>query len=348
MDTGLNFNSRLRYSKTWPRLTAVQKKNAVLIYDRRLTQQAAPLIRQFKNSLAVTAGENLKSFAQAEKTIRRLLKRTQNLSRSEVQIVALGGGSVGDFAGFCASILRRGTPLIQIPSTWLSAVDSAHGGKTALNVAAVKNQVGTYWPAHEVWLIEKLLVAQPEARAIEARGEVYKSALIAGGSLFRSVDRSDARNPNQQLWKLLPRVIQAKMQIVRQDPLETQGLRHQLNLGHTVGHVLEAKNSLPHGIAVLLGLAFVIQWQQHRLKMQGNFQQPRWIEQVVQWPGWPNSAWLHRELRRVRNWAGALTTDKKSLGQGRIRFIVPYAPGNVRVETFTVTEVVREIERQLE
>lgn len=339
----MNFDSRRRYFRRWPRLSAADRADALLIYDAKLARAAGPLIRQFRRRIPVRAGEELKSFARAERVLGRMLALSADARRDRLRVFVLGGGSVGDFGAFCASVLRRGTPVVQVPSTWLAAVDSAHGGKTALNLAGAKNQVGTYWPAAEVWLIETLLRAQPAARALEARGEVYKSALIAGGPLFRRVGRA-ADSP----WPVLKAIIDTKMRIVRADPFEREGRRHVLNLGHTVGHVLESARGLPHGTAVLYGLAFAVEWRRHELLMSGDFRVPRWIAEVRAWPGWPGPAELRRELRGVRGWAKRLGTDKKALGAGRLRFVFPLAPGRVVVQTRAVSDVVREIERQAE
>ncbi|MBX3016571.1 MAG: hypothetical protein KF767_01680 [Bdellovibrionaceae bacterium] len=338
----MNFDSRRRYFKNFPKLTGADREDALLIFDAKLARSASPLIRQFRRRIAVRAGEGLKSFAQAEKVLGQMLKKTADARRSRLRIFVLGGGSVGDFGGFCASVLRRGTPVVQIPSTWLAAVDSAHGGKTALNLAGAKNQVGTYWPAEEVWLIEKLLRAQPAALALDARGEVYKSALIAGGALFKMVGR--ATTP----WPVLKPIIDTKMKVVRADPREQKGLRHTLNLGHTVGHVLESARGLSHGRAVLYGLAFAVEWRRHEMLMAGHFRLPRWLDEVRDWPGWPTAEELRRELRGVRDWTKRLDTDKKSLGGGRLRFIFPLEPGRIDVQTRRLADLVAEIERQAE
>lgn len=338
----MNFDSRRRFFRDWPHLTKVQSEGAILVYDRRVATVAQRLIRQFPRRLGVRAGEDLKSLASAEAVLQKLLRLSRDLRRDRLRIYVLGGGSVGDFAGFCASVLRRGTPVVQIPSTWLAAVDSAHGGKTALNLAGAKNQIGTFWPAEEVWLIEPLLRAQPAARAREARGEVYKSALIAGGELFRRAPHADTP------WPLLKSIIDTKMKIVRADPREQLGRRHVLNLGHTIGHVLESARGLPHGIAVLYGLAFAVEWRRHEEYMRGNFRPVTWIEKVRRWPDWPSAEELRHELRIVRDWRRRLGTDKKSLGDGRVRFVVPRAPGRVEVQTRSLEEILAELQRQMQ
>lgn len=336
----MNFESHLIYGARFPKRPPVFFENAVLIYDRKLSQVAPAFIRQFSAQIAVKAGEDLKSWSHTEKILSRLLKLSKDMQKSELRIVLLGGGSVGDFGGFCASVLRRGTPLIQIPSTWLAAVDSAHGGKTALNLGGAKNQIGTYWPAAEVWLVRELLEAQPARLEIDARGEVYKSAIIAGGPLFKKIRKSP------RAWTVLKDVIDTKMKVVLKDPHEKKGLRQSLNLGHTIGHVLESELRLPHGRAVLLGLAFAVEWRRHELRMKGHFQTSAWMTEVMSWAGWPSPVEVRQTLNRVRNWEQKIKTDKKSLGNGRMQFVFPLAPGKVEVQVRLHADLLAEIDRQ--
>lgn len=338
----MNFKSRLRFLDHFPELSAELRANSILIYDRKLHKSAGIFIRQFRARVAVKAGEDLKSWSKTEKMLAQLLTLSKDMQKSKLRIVVLGGGSVGDFGGFCASVLRRGTSVIQVPSTWLAAVDSAHGGKTALNLAGAKNQVGTYWPAEEVWLIRDLLEAQPQQLEIDARGEIYKSAIIAGGALFKKMRR------HPSAWSVLKAVIDTKMKIVLKDPFEKKGLRHILNLGHTVGHVLESELGLPHGRAVLLGLAFAVEWRRHELRMDGKFTSPTWMNEVAAWEGWPTSGEVRQMLRKVKKWDVKIKTDKKSLVKGQLQFVFPNAPGDVDVQIRPDTDLLNEIERQMQ
>ncbi|MCB0368948.1 MAG: hypothetical protein KDD45_05710, partial [Bdellovibrionales bacterium] len=159
---------------------------SILIYDKYLQKNPSlnKWIEQFSFSLPVKAGENLKQLNQFEKHLLTLLKIVEKAKTKNITIVALGGGSLGDFAGFLASVFKRGVPLIHIPSTWLSAIDSSHGGKTALNVAGYKNQIGTFYPANKIYIIKNLLLTQPQVRLADSMGEVLKTILINGGHLW--------------------------------------------------------------------------------------------------------------------------------------------------------------------
>jgi 3-dehydroquinate synthase len=242
---------------------------AVLVYDRRLTRRLegfTPWSRRFPARYPVRAGEELKAVDAFPEHIRKLVERTGGFGRSESVLVCAGGGSVGDFGGFAASVLRRGVGLVHVPSTWLSAIDSAHGGKTALNVAGAKNQIGTFYPADAVHLVKNLLFSQPRARAEEALSEFVKVALIDGGPWAKRVLTSPLLGADL-VWTHLKSAIQAKMRVVEADPEETGGHRQILNFGHTLGHVLEAHHGLAHGTAVAQGQFFALDWSRSKVRL---------------------------------------------------------------------------------
>lgn len=347
MEHQLNFKSKLKRFRQTPRLSQASARGAILIYDRRLEKKYGKFIRGFPARIPVTAGEDLKTLVRAEKILEHLLKLSAGHSRSEICIYALGGGSVGDFAGFCASILKRGVSLIQIPSTWLAAIDSAHGGKTALNVGGMKNQIGSFWPAREVWLIEEILRAQPAERLHEAWGEIYKMGLIRGGILWSQIRRAaKSRDEAGAVWALLPRLVAAKNEIVLKDPFERTHHRALLNLGHTLGHVLEARSGFPHGRAVLFGLAFAVEWSKHLELIGGRWSLVKDFEKIHDLPHWPSRNELSRELRRRRNWEKDLRHDKKSENGDSLRFIFVLRPGHCEARRLPVKEMVAEIRRQ--
>lgn len=348
MEHQLNFNSKLKRFRKAPRLSRALLHEAILIYDRRLEKQHGRWIRSFPSRIPVTAGEDLKSLSQAEVILERLLKLSAGRSRREIRIYALGGGSVGDFAGFCASVLKRGVSFVQIPSTWLAAIDSAHGGKTALNVGGMKNQIGSFWPAQEVWLIEEILRKQPEERLHDAWGEIYKMGLIKGGPLWARVRRAaQSREEARAVWALLPHLIAAKIQIVLKDPFELTHHRAVLNLGHTLGHVFEARSGFSHGRAVLYGLAFAVEWSRHQQLLKGRWSGADWVEEARSLPHWPSQRELSAELRRVRTWGKDLRRDKKSENSDFLRFIFIDRPGRCEARRLPVDDVFVEIQRQV-
>lgn len=239
---------------------------AVLLHDRRLPR-IVPGFREWAGAFparyGVTAGEGLKAVEAFPAHITRLLDRIGGSGRREAKLVCAGGGSVGDFGGFAASVLRRGIGLVQMPSTWLAAIDSAHGGKTALNAGGAKNQIGTFRPADAAYLVKPLLFTQPDARAREGLGELIKMALVDGGAWAKRLLAAPDEGA-ELVWKFLLPAVRAKLAVVRRDPEERSGARQVLNLGHTVGHVLEAHLGLTHGRAVAQGLHFALDWSVKR------------------------------------------------------------------------------------
>lgn len=256
----------------------VDKARSVLVYDSAVAGSVdlEPVLSRFTRVYPLQAGESLKNWDVVGQLLGRLSRECPFLSRQSGTIYALGGGTVGDAVGFAASVLERGVRFENIPSTWLAAMDSAHGGKTAVNIEGFKNRVGTFYPAGEVWLVREVLQAQPPALEANARAELIKMAWIDGGPWTARL--------HERLWDLLPAAIEAKLKIVAQDPTETRGLRAILNLGHTVAHALEpaAGLGLDHGAAVGAGLCFAVEWSRHLQRISAKTEE-RLLAQVRAW-----------------------------------------------------------------
>lgn len=236
----------------------------LIVCDR--TVEKSPEVKKWLKDFAyvysVRGGEDLKDLSSLGDHVKKIMKLVTPFPVRGLCVVALGGGTVGDFTGFVASILKRGVPLIQIPTTLLAAMDSAHGGKTALNIGGFKNQVGTFYAADAVLIVRSLFEGLPELQIRSASGELAKMALIEGGELFASL--KNFRPDLDFIWEHLPSAIEAKYRWVEKDPFERSGERQVLNLGHSLGHPLESYYGIPHGIAVAQGLVFALQWSQHQ------------------------------------------------------------------------------------
>ena len=168
-------------------------------------------------------------------------------------IIALGGGVVGDLAGFAAATYHRGLPYIQVPTTLLSAVDSSVGGKTAVNLPGGKNQVGAFHQPALVLCDPSLLETLPPAEYQNGCAEIIKCALLQSQSLFRAI----AEKPVSRQWEsVIAACVEIKGDFIQSDEFDT-GRRRLLNLGHTVGHAIEAVSgyTVPHGSAVSIGMA---------------------------------------------------------------------------------------------
>ena len=180
-------------------------------------------------------------------------------ARRDDIVVALGGGVVGDLAGFAAATYQRGVGLWQVPTSLLAQVDSSVGGKTAINLAAGKNLAGAFYQPELVVIDPEALVTLPEADFVNGLGEVVKHALLVGDSLFVRLE-DERRSVHERDIGLLSEVIRAnvryKAAVVAEDEFDT-GRRAVLNLGHTTAHALELTlgyGRLGHGQAVGLGL----------------------------------------------------------------------------------------------
>ncbi len=166
-------------------------------------------------------------------------------------VVALGGGVVGDLAGFCAATYQRGVPIVQVPTTLVAQVDSAYGGKTGVDLPAAKNYVGAYHQPAAVLVDPELLDTLPAAELAAGWVEVLKTALIAGGELW---DRVSGGGDVDE--RTILACAHTKLAVVSKDERDA-GARQALNLGHTVGHAIETVTRYGcyrHGEAVGLGL----------------------------------------------------------------------------------------------
>jgi 3-dehydroquinate synthase len=237
----------------------------LIIYDSRLRKNdtVAKWLKDFRYTYPVSAGEKLKDLDKLSSHIQSIFKMVSPFSPKSLCLVAVGGGTVGDFVGFLASILKRGVPFIQIPSTLLAAIDSAHGGKTALNVGSFKNQIGSFYPANSVMIVRSLFDELPATQIQSGSGELAKIGLIQGGEFFERL-KAAYKSEMDSLWEFLPEAIANKYKVVERDPYERSGERQVLNLGHSLGHALETYFEIPHGVAVGQGLVFAINWSQHQ------------------------------------------------------------------------------------
>lgn len=291
-------------------------KNSICLYDERFKNKK--LIRSFPMRISVKSGESLKSLKSFSTLLPRIHDEVEQISKKDLHFVAVGGGSIGDFVSFIASIYKRGCPVVQIPTTWLSTVDSAHGGKSALNLKS-KNQLGTIHYPSEVLVIPEYLQGQSTDLMMSALGEVLKYAFL-DRKLFRQM-KSLQIDQFEQLYSLIPRCVAIKNSVLKKDPFETTGERFFLNLGHTVGHGFEATHGFPHGLSVLLGLEFMLRWSvQQKLIRSEELQRliPVKLRQMIK-------TYMHSKkifydhLIKNRKFIAHVGADKKVFKQGRIR-----------------------------
>ena len=197
--------------------------------------------------VTVPQGEGSKSLAMFGKLLSEMLKN--GFTRGDC-VCAVGGGVVGDLAGFAAASYMRGIDFYNLPTTVLAQVDSSIGGKTAVNLDGVKNMVGAFWQPKKVLIDPNTLKTLAPRQTVNGLAEALKAGLIADEKLFAAFETGD---PAADPAAILPAALLVKKQVVEQDEKET-GLRRILNFGHTVGHGIESVTGLLHGECVALGM----------------------------------------------------------------------------------------------
>jgi 3-dehydroquinate synthetase len=259
-------------------------------------------------------GEEAKTLANAETLLRGLASAGMD---HDDHVAALGGGVVGDVAGFCAAVYQRGVGVVQVPTTLVAQVDSAYGGKTGVDLPEGKNYVGVYHQPRAVLADPRTLATLPAAELAAGWAEVIKTALIAGGPLWSRVRRGEGIVDRD----LVLACARTKLAVVARDERDA-GRRQVLNLGHTVGHAIETATGYSryrHGEAVGLGLLAA-------LTLSG---QPELRSEV-------SDLLARHELPTALDPAvdhdvvlAAVQRDKKRRG-GRVGFVLVEAPGDVR------------------
>lgn len=239
-------------------------ENIFIISDRNVDHIYGKMIRRLiakkfvkKYFVADQVSERIKSFGTANLIFNNLYEEK---SGKDTLILAIGGGSLGDLAGFVASTYMRGLPLIHIPTTLLSAVDSSIGGKTAVNFKRAKNLIGTFYQPSIVLIDTNFLRSLPDEQLMSGFGEVIKYSYLTDKN-FYSLLLSDysllLEKDLNFLNKIIYECVKIKSAIISKDEYEITGLRKILNFGHTFAHAYESSTSykIHHGMAVVAGIA---------------------------------------------------------------------------------------------
>jgi shikimate kinase / 3-dehydroquinate synthase len=212
----------------------------------------AERIEPLEARVEVEPGERAKTMAEAERVLRELARA--GMTRDD-HVVALGGGVVGDLAGFCAHTYQRGVPVVQTPTTLVAQVDSAYGGKTGVDLPEGKNYAGAYHLPAAVIADTRTLASLPVEELAAGFVEALKTGLLAGGVLWERVRSVESLDP-AELEDVVFACARFKCEVVAADERDS-GVRAVLNLGHTVGHAVEAASGYAryrHGEAIGLGL----------------------------------------------------------------------------------------------
>lgn len=276
---------------------------------------------------AVSSGEKSKSTEVAFKLMKDIARYD---ALKKISIVAFGGGVIGDLAGFVAAVYKRGIPYIQVPTTLLAQIDSAIGGKVAVDLPVGKNLVGAFYQPKLVFSEIALLSSLPKREIRNGLAEAVKYGVIYDSRLFHYIAKNYAKilaADSATLNSLVYRCSQIKAQVVERDEKEIKGIRTILNFGHTVGHSIEAAGGYKlyhHGEAIALGMRvaaeiscqlgmFARKEAESLNKVLTQIGLPQWIQGL-------NSADILNVMRH----------DKKFLS-GKNRFVLVEKIGKVKI-----------------
>jgi len=306
-------------------------KRGAIVIDGHLKGRAPAIVGSLAEAglvvipFVIPPGERSKSLSNLEKLLRGFAR--ERMERTS-PVIALGGGMVGDLAGFAAATFLRGVPLYQVPTTLLAQVDAAIGGKNAVNLPEGKNLVGTFFQPRLVVIDPEALATLPERDFIGGLAEVVKYGVILDADLFAFVEKNlDAirKRSVAVLEEVIARSVALKIGVVEKDEKEG-GLRAILNYGHTIGHAIEAVEDFSrvhHGEAVSIGMeaAAFIALRMGIAPLETLAAQNKLLRACglpTRMEGLPR-----RELIK------AMQVDKK-VRDGRPRFVLPERIGKVR------------------
>jgi shikimate kinase/3-dehydroquinate synthase len=306
---------------TWPLDRA--KSRPFCVTDVTVAPLYAEHLGELAGSFAIDPGEGQKTLASAEAVWQALIDAGR--TRAD-HLIALGGGVVGDLAGFCAATYQRGVPIVHVPTTLLAQVDSAYGGKTGVDLPQAKNYIGSYHQPAGVLVDPDVLSTLPAAELAAGWVEVLKTALIAGGALWERVARGDLLDE-----RMILTCVRTKLAVVAADERDA-GRRAVLNLGHTVGHAIETATGYAryrHGEAVGLGLLAA-------LRLSGNAELRAQVRELLL----ANALPVTLEDVSVDTVIAATARDKKRLGAS-VPFVLLDEPGEVRIGCDVAAEELR-------
>jgi len=289
-----------------------------------------PLENYGSSTIKITLndGESLKTLRNYQRIIKVLVEK--KVSRNSL-LVYVGGGTVGDLAGFVAATYKRGLRMIAVPTTLLAQVDSSIGGKNGLDFSDVKNVIGTFYNPYLIIDDLQFLKSTPDLIR-EGMGEVIKYSIIAGGDMFRKVSECSLSNFHDHSADIVKMSIKIKADIVNRDYYDRNGVRSILNLGHTIAHGIEgaSKGQISHGRAVATGLMV----EAHIGEKYGNTR-PEVIDEIMKLADNYGIERVRISDIGVNSILRYISNDKK-MSEGYINMPVPADIGNII--TMKVTE----------
>jgi 3-dehydroquinate synthase len=316
--------------------------NFLVISDANARPHAERLAACLKSAapISIPAGEKSKSLASVGELYSRLAKSSVD---RKSPIVAVGGGVVGDLAGFVAATYNRGLPLVMAPTTLLAMVDSSVGGKVGINLPEGKNLVGAFHQPAAVWIDIAVLETLPEREYRSGLAEVVKYGVILDAEFFAWLEfnvEAILRREPAAVAHTIARSCQLKAEVVEQDEREESGLRAILNYGHTFAHSFESVagyGTWLHGEAVAAGMICASRLAERRglITSAGTARQIALLERF----GLPTSPRTDWEVHAMLT---AMSRDKKNVA-GRLRFVLPTRIGHVAMFDDVPESQVREV-----
>lgn len=327
----------LRSLKLSPRLAIISNPTVFGLYGEQV--ESSLRASGFEPAtIIVPDGEEYKSLLWVEYIYGEMLG--QRLDRKSA-VVALGGGVVGDMAGFAASTYMRGIAYVQVPTTLLAQVDSSVGGKTGVNHPLGKNMIGTFWQPSLVWIDADTLKSLPRREFLAGLSEVIKYGVIWDSEFFEYLEkhREDIMKLRAEaLIGIIKRSCEIKAEVVSRDERET-GLRAILNYGHTIGHAVETATGYTrylHGEALAMGM--LAEAELARTLGITDREQVALIKALIDSYGLPSGMPGDVDTEALM---AAMELDKKALA-GTLRFTLPEKVGKVRVNEPVDREKLRE------
>ncbi len=317
----------------WSRVAIVSDAHVAPLWSRALELPEALVV-------TIEPGEPSKRFAVLEDVLDRLA--AGGLDRRS-GVLALGGGVVGDLAGLAAALFQRGVPIVHCPTSLLSQVDSAVGGKTAVNLAAGKNLAGAFHSPAGVIADTSTLRTLPDEELRSGLGEVLKTALIAGEEALCTIERVAPAlldRDEAALVEVVALCVATKARIVGEDEREA-GPRRALNLGHSFAHAIEAAAGLgavPHGVAVGLGVALALRASE-RVGVLEEASLLERVERLLARLGLPVRVADLPARFSVEAALAALAHDKKAT-LGEVEFVLPRRAGSLELARTLPRELV--------
>lgn len=303
-------------------------------------QACKETLKEFQiDEIILPDGEKYKNLATFEIILSGLLAKKH---ARDTTIIALGGGVIGDMAGFAAACYQRGIPFIQVPTTVLSQVDSSVGGKTAVNHALGKNMIGAFYQPQAVIIDINCLKSLPAREFSAGMAEVIKYGIIYDQDFFTWLENNVEKIKALQadaITYMIKRCCEIKAEVVAQDEKEN-GIRALLNLGHTFGHAIEAEQGYGnwlHGEAVAVGMVLAAQTAL-ALDLIDN-EQVKQITQLIKQFDLPLNS---PENMSYEQYAEHMLHDKKVLN-GKLRLVLPTAIGSSELFDNVSEDVLRRV-----